>query len=290
MFSNFKFLFYVNSIQGLAPFSYKIVNKEITFSFSRVKTIYSYVFFVSLAIYSVVSICLECYVTISSSFLSLVTSSSALVLWLCCYFTNFYYAKKLTLILKMIFDLEQLKQPERRNILFHIYCWFWFILLLSFFIQNILSYFKYIIWEFSLNCVLLSWTEMLVHCFFELQLLLILTELQNLIKEWTSSLNSEKNLKRDAVEKYINVLLQMKEIFKEINCVYQLMVTVLIGLNFMDMLMSFNSFLAGGNIISYNSKSTDKNLTLNFRHNDNVCKLHWRISRSCCIHLGHRWL
>lgn len=243
MLSNYKRLYYLLAFLGLFPFSYKIINNEISFSFPRSLKIYCYLL-LTLSVLSKFSFAyLKCYESMFREFLTGIFTISYFCTWLFDYLNNFYYTKELTTILKDIYTLEvELKTIPKRNLHFNIFCWQKAVLFGIIIGEDVLQNY-YSKWIFGEGCRNFSFLDYFGCVCTELNYVFILCEMQNLLQQCQIRFKFETKLTNDKIKDYAKILLKFKRTYKKTNSIYQIPALLQLGMNFSYLLLSFNIFI-----------------------------------------------
>lgn len=242
MFSNYIILHYINSFVGLSYFSFKITNNEITLSQSKVKLFYCVILLPLLCIYLITTTYVSCLQVLRLSFLTSITHFGFMIGWFILYLNNYFQTKKFMLLLKKFFQLEKKTTLRRRNTYLFVYALHTLLLL----IILVTQYFNVTetIYTMSKQCIMIYFIVFLGNTPILFTFVFLISELRVIIMDWQDTLKIEKNSNFD-LEKYNNVLMDMKNIFKNLHIIFQLPITVVISLNFVNVLQCFYGFLYG---------------------------------------------
>lgn len=242
MFKNYIILHYITTFLGLTSFSYKITKNEINFSFPKLKIVYCVTLFIFFFLYLILASALSCIKFVSKSFFNEVFYLSFLVGWSVLYLNNFLNTKKLTTLLKDLYTLEQMKKPQRRNTHLLNFCAQSSVILLIFMIQ-FLNVVGTNVFEMPDVCLIVYFIEYLIITFVLFTFVFIITELRILVFEWQNSLELEEKA-HFQIEQYKKIMLYMKNIFKDANEIFQVPLTSVFALNFLNVLVCFYAFLS----------------------------------------------
>lgn len=237
MLKHYTVPYYLGLIFGQVPFSYKVTQDGIVFSFTRVRLLFCILIFAVLFICTISMLFMGCTYYVLSTFLSSMDLISFLMAWFICQTNNIYYSKNLSNILKQLYDLERKKKPRQENVFVYIAFYFFELLLLVILLLSIpfFASFTMSLPSLCLFAICLTYAAckiILATTFF------IFFELRTHITQWRHSLVSKKNTFADLLN-CSKTIKKFEKIFIEANKIYQIPIAVLLGISFVNILECF---------------------------------------------------
>lgn len=245
MLSQYKILFYISSIWGQTPFSYKYSNDKLLFSYPKIKLIYSILIFTFITIYTLLNTHLSCYEILMTSFLTGSSFMGFFLTWCITYLNNFRQTKKLTEVLKKIYDLEKSVNYPYKHGVHHIYVVPIFVLICLIILEGQLMR-RPDGCRMPMSCLYGIFMQYLTYTTFLSTYIFIINELRILTAFSIENLKLEENLTGQMIQRYSDILDQGKDIFIKITEIYQIPITLTFGINFLDTLLAFSICLSNG--------------------------------------------